>query len=91
MSSERAGRTAVITGGGRGFGKGFGEALAAEGAHVVLVDIDGSEAEMAAAAIRAKGLLATGLGGDITDEARMADVMAQASAIRAGEMLVSIF
>ena len=84
MSTDRAGKTAVITGGGRGFGKGFGEALAAEGAHVVLVDIDGAVAEETAAEIRAKGQLATGLGGDITDEARMAEVMALAAAIHGG-------
>ena len=38
---EWSGRTAVITGGGRGFGKAFGTALAAQGAHAVLVDLDG--------------------------------------------------
>jgi 3-oxoacyl-[acyl-carrier protein] reductase len=32
------GQVAVITGGGRGFGKAFGAALAARGAHVVLVN-----------------------------------------------------
>jgi 3-oxoacyl-[acyl-carrier protein] reductase len=80
----RSGTTAVITGGGRGFGQAFGEALAAEGAHVVLVDIDGAAAEAAAAAIRARGQAATGLAGDVTDEARMAAVMAEAAAIHGG-------
>ena len=84
MSTDRAGTTAVITGGGRGFGKGFGEALSAEGAHVVLVDIDGGEAEAAAAEIRARSLLATGLQGDVTDEPRMLAVMAQAAALQGG-------
>ena len=84
MSSERAGKTAVITGGGRGFGKCFGEALAAQGAHVVLVDIDGAEAEAAAAIIRGRGELATGLQGDVTDEIRMNEIMAQAAAIQGG-------
>lgn len=74
----------MITGGGRGFGKGFGEALAAEGAHVVLVDIDGAAAEEAAAEIRGNARLATGLQGDVTDEARMAEVMAQAAALQGG-------
>ncbi len=83
-SSEWAGRTAVITGGGRGFGKAFGVALAAEGAHVVLVDIDGAEAEAAAAEIRASGGSADGLAGDVTDEARMGDVMQQAAKARGG-------
>ena len=45
---EWQGKTAVITGGGRGFGKAFGVALAAEGAHVVQVDLDGPAAEAAA-------------------------------------------
>jgi len=77
-------RTAVITGGGRGFGKAFGAALAAEGAHAVLVDIDGGLAEAAAAQIRAQGGAATGLAGDVTDETRMAEVMAKAAAIQGG-------
>ena len=84
MGKERAGRTAVITGGGRGFGEAFGQALAAQGAHAVLVDLDGPAAEAAAAGIRANGGLATGLAGDVTDEARMTEVMAQAAAIHGG-------
>ncbi|MBU6266358.1 MAG: SDR family oxidoreductase [Sphingomonadales bacterium] len=80
----RSGTTAVVTGGGRGFGKAFGTALAAEGAHVVLVDIDGTVAEAAAADIRAGGGSALGLGGDVTDEARMAEVMAEAATVNGG-------
>lgn len=79
-----SGKTAVVTGGGRGFGKAFGVALAAEGAHVVLVDIDGSVVEAAAADIRAGGGAATGLAGDVTDEARMEAVMAEAARIAGG-------
>ena len=78
------GRTAVVTGGARGFGEGFGRALAAEGAHVVLVDIDGAAADATAADIRARGQAATGLAGDVTDEARMAEIMAEAAAIHGG-------
>lgn len=81
---EWSGRTAVVTGGGRGFGKAFGHALAREGAHAVLVDIDGAVAEAAAAEIRAAGGAATGLQGDVADEAQMAAVMAQAAAIQGG-------
>lgn len=83
-AASRANTTAVITGGGRGFGKAFGHALAAEGAHAVLIDIDGAVAEAAAAEIRATGGQATGLAGDVTDEARMTEVMAQAAAINGG-------
>ncbi|MCW1428163.1 SDR family NAD(P)-dependent oxidoreductase [Novosphingobium sp. JCM 18896] len=78
------GRVAVVTGGGRGFGKAFGTALAARGAHAVLVDIDGKVAEEAAAEIRANGGQATGFGGDVTDEARMAEIMAAAAALGGG-------
>jgi NAD(P)-dependent dehydrogenase (short-subunit alcohol dehydrogenase family) len=77
-------RTVVITGGGRGFGKAFGTALAAAGAHAVLVDIDGALAEAAASEIRGQGGAATGLAGDVTDEGRMAEVMVQAAAIHDG-------
>lgn len=88
--SEWTGRTAVVTGGGRGFGKAFGLALAAEGAHAVLVDIDGAAAEAAAAEIRADGGEATGLAGDVTDAARMGDVMAKAAAVTGGiDLLVN--
>jgi NAD(P)-dependent dehydrogenase (short-subunit alcohol dehydrogenase family) len=86
MSDENfyGNRVAVITGGGRGFGKAFGVALAARGAHAVLVDIDGAVAEAAAAEIRDSGGKATGLAGDVTNEARMREVMAHAAAINGG-------
>jgi 3-oxoacyl-[acyl-carrier protein] reductase len=70
VSSDR--RAAVITGGGRGFGKAFGAALAKEGLAVALVDIDGKAAEQAAAEI---GPLATPFAGDVTDAAGMQAVM----------------
>ena len=37
-----------ITGGVRRFGKAFGHALAARGAHAVLADVDGEAAKLAA-------------------------------------------
>jgi NAD(P)-dependent dehydrogenase (short-subunit alcohol dehydrogenase family) len=87
---EWQGRTAVISGGGRGFGKAFGGALAADGAHVVLVDIDGAVAEAAAAEIRGNGGSADGVGGDVTDEARMGAIMAQAASANGGvDLLVN--
>lgn len=44
-------RIAVITGGGRGFGKAFGHAFAAQGMHVIQLDLDLDAAEASAAAI----------------------------------------
>jgi NAD(P)-dependent dehydrogenase (short-subunit alcohol dehydrogenase family) len=79
--NERMSRTAVVTGGGRGFGKAFGAALAAQGLHVVLVDIDEHAAREAAAEI---GGRTVGLGGDVADEARMGAIMTEAARLHGG-------
>lgn len=67
-SAAHAGKVALITGGGRGFGKAFGHALAARGAHVVQVDVDGAAVDAAAAEIRAAGGAASAQVCDVTDE-----------------------
>lgn len=59
---------AVITGGGRGFGKAFGHSLAEAGAHVVLVDIDAPAGLEAAAEIQAAGGSASAFSADVADE-----------------------
>ena len=72
---EHEGRVAIITGGGRGFGKAFGHALAALGAHVVQVDIDPAVGEEAAAEIRATGGSASAFAADVNDEVRIAELV----------------
>ncbi|MCB2228834.1 MAG: SDR family oxidoreductase [Desulfarculaceae bacterium] len=68
-------KTAVVTGGGGGFGSAFGAALAAEGARVLLADVDGALASAAAAEICANGGEAMGLACDVTDEASVQALM----------------
>jgi 3-oxoacyl-[acyl-carrier protein] reductase len=74
---EHTGRIAVITGGGRGFGRAFGHALAARGAHVVLADVDAAAGEEAAAGIRQAGGSAVAISADVADEESVAGLVAQ--------------
>lgn len=65
MEQDYRDKVAIVTGGARGFGKAFGTALASRGATVYLLDLDGAEAEAAAAAI---GGPTTGIAADVNDE-----------------------
>ena len=80
-SETRAGKVAVITGGGRGFGKAFGAALARHGAVVALVDRDGDAVKQAANEIGSRALAFTG---DVTDEARINSIMAEVARTHGG-------
>jgi 3-oxoacyl-[acyl-carrier protein] reductase len=77
VSADRSARVAVVTGGGRGFGQSFGTALAAEGATVALIDIDGQAANTAAREIGARAIA---YAADVTDEARINTIMAELAA-----------
>ncbi|WP_406118739.1 SDR family NAD(P)-dependent oxidoreductase [Streptomyces sp. NBC_00989] len=77
QQDEHHGKVAFITGGGRGFGKAFGAALSARGAHVVLADIDGAAAEAAAAELTAAGGSVTGVTCDVADEAAVEAVIGE--------------
>ena len=63
---ELTGRVAFITGGASGIGRAAAERLAAEGAHVVLADLNVEGAQKAAQEI---GKNALGVGMNVTDEA----------------------
>jgi 3-oxoacyl-[acyl-carrier protein] reductase len=71
MDCDLGGRTALVTGAGRGMGKHSAETLAANGANVVINDIDGDLAEETAAGIREHGTESVGIAADITDEAEV--------------------
>lgn len=62
-------KVAVVTGGGSGIGRGIALALAAEGADLVIADIDTAAAETVAAQIRSGGRRAAVFKCDVTDEA----------------------
>ena len=66
MAGWLEGKTAVVTGAGRGIGRATGQLLAAEGARVVVADLDEEPAVEAASAIRAAGGTAHVLVGDVT-------------------------
>jgi NAD(P)-dependent dehydrogenase (short-subunit alcohol dehydrogenase family) len=67
-----SGRIAIVTGGARGIGAGIARCLAAEGAKVGIVDIDGAEAEKTAASL---GVAAVGVAADASE----ADAIAEAT------------
>ncbi|SNQ48358.1 3-oxoacyl-(acyl-carrier-protein) reductase [Frankia canadensis] len=66
-----AGHVAVVTGGGRGLGAGICAALAAEGAHVVVLDQDRESADTLAGRLRGDGLRAEAAVADVRDDAEI--------------------
>lgn len=64
-------RTAVITGGAIGFGRAFARALVAEGAAVVLADVDVDMAERTAAELVSAGGQAIAVDCDVADQERV--------------------
>jgi NAD(P)-dependent dehydrogenase (short-subunit alcohol dehydrogenase family) len=73
-----AGRTAIVSGGAGGMGAACVERLAAEGARVFALDIDGAKAELLAARLRTQGHAVEALAGDVMDEAELTQALTTA-------------
>jgi 2-hydroxycyclohexanecarboxyl-CoA dehydrogenase len=70
------GKTALVTGGGRGIGRAISLALAQEGAQVALLDILGDNAAAVAREIEAMGVKALALTADLTRRAQVEGAVA---------------
>ena len=64
---ELKGKTAIVTGGGRGIGEGISRVLAREGANVVVMGRHADEVEAVARSIRESGGSALPVVADVTD------------------------
>jgi 3-oxoacyl-[acyl-carrier protein] reductase len=62
-------QVAIVTGGAQGVGRGIASVLAAEGAHVVIADVDDAHADSTVADLRKQGLKATSVTTDVSDRA----------------------
>ena len=62
-------QVAIVTGGAQGVGRGIASVLAAEGARVVIADVDGALAESTATAFRTDGRETLAVTADVTDRA----------------------
>lgn len=66
-----AGRTALVTGGAQGIGRGIALALASEGADVALADVEATLVEEAAGIVAERGVDARGYGCDVADRSQV--------------------
>ncbi len=78
-------RVIIVTGGGNGIGARFCHAFAAEGAHVVVADVDASAARTVAEQLQARGEQALAVATDVASEDSTRG-LAEATAARFGRI-----
>ncbi len=78
-------RIALVTGAGRGIGRGISEALAAEGAQLVINDVRRDAANEVAAALKERGTQTLAAPADVSDSGEV-DAMVQAALDRFGRL-----
>jgi len=81
--------TAIVTGASRGIGRAIAEALAAEGARLVLNARSAGPLEAVAAALRAKGAVVETVAGDVGEEST-AGRLVEAATARGGRLDVLV-
>jgi pyridoxal 4-dehydrogenase len=86
MSFIHKGKTAIVTGAAQGIGRAIAARLAADGAKVVIADINGAGAQTAAAEI---GHEATGITCDVSDPASVTAMCEAAAGGKAVDILVN--
>jgi len=89
MQVHLTGQGAIVTGGAHGIGRAIVQALAENGARVVIADRDLEAAERAAEEVRAAGGDCLPLAADVTDAARM-EAVARETAERFGNLRILV-
>jgi NAD(P)-dependent dehydrogenase (short-subunit alcohol dehydrogenase family) len=86
MSTDFAGKTALVTGGNSGIGRAVAQQLAARGAHVIISGRDGHRGNAAVEAIRAAGGRADFTPADLSDIASVRALAKEAAALGGGHV-----
>lgn len=89
MPSTVKDRSIIVTGAGRGIGEAMARGLAADGAKLVIADLDEKNAEAVAQSIQASGGQAIGVKVDVADRASVAAMIA--ATVKAFGRLDAIF
>jgi NAD(P)-dependent dehydrogenase (short-subunit alcohol dehydrogenase family) len=74
---DYTGHVAMVTGASAGMGRAAARAFAQAGASTVLVDVNEAAVRAAAAELAGAGHDVLALGGDVSDEAQLASVIAE--------------